>query len=795
MAPLDDAAGSERPKLEDLAAYVRERIMDKTIQLRKELFGTEQKGYYGVDRQTPESQSSIGSPGPRSHISIRSSVDSESESFGLMPRAHSLSQQRKSEDREDTISSEDDSEGHSSAGDSNTELSVAKVSENGADGSDLGNLALALNKAQLLASHKRKIQAASVRGRRSVSINHQTSYRMGLAETPRINHNGNMSFTLMEEDLSSGQTSHRQTVRPEQTRGVHVDCFDVPEDPFCIGPKCRRRSRSVDACVLKSLIRSEVSPDLEELVQLAMASQYAGKRYHAAACTIQRYYREYKMQKKWEDIQTKGRERPALGAPGAEGLSRMKTPDKRKSMGSDAVLLQAQAAIAAESVSSISENDIATAAAKQVGSHESLVKSSESIKAAVDTSAVGVGKLNLDPVKSKLDTRVGVCKFNRTPVKGIQFLIERRVLKEQAFQVAKFLHEQQGLATAMVGEYLGEPSQFVRDVLKYYIEMMDFGNLLIDEALRKFMQKFRLPGEAQKIDRIMQTFADVYHLQNPMAFKSPDTAYVLSFSIIMLNTDLHNPNVRKRMTLEDFVRNNRGIDEGGDIDRDFLTEIYKSIKEDEIITNHDHTQTLEQVSKRITGKCPNFIVAHRQLVRQATFNNIVNPGKPNKRHHPRTLWLFNDMLIISKPLQKQMGNKSPTFDFRNMVSLVGLNVVVCQASKMYNHAFQIMTDRGDLVLMVDTRDKELRDAFVKDLQAMIDEVAHVEEVRMEQYELLMERTQGVFMLPNGTMGRRKGVEASASGLFASNSSAEYHMGGATPYSIRRKQPSSAGPKN
>ena len=46
---------------------------------------------------------------------------------------------------------------------------------------------------------------------------------------------------------------------------------------------------------------------------------------------------------------------------------------------------------------------------------------------------------------------------------------------------------------------------------------------------------------------------------------STDTVFVLAFSIIMLNTDLHNPSVRHRMTKQDFVRNNRGIDKGQDV--------------------------------------------------------------------------------------------------------------------------------------------------------------------------------------------------------------------------------------
>ena len=70
-------------------------------------------------------------------------------------------------------------------------------------------------------------------------------------------------------------------------------------------------------------------------------------------------------------------------------------------------------------------------------------------------------------------------------------------------------------------------------------------------ALRSFILNFRLPGEAQQIDRILENFAAHFSATNPGIFSSPDTGYVLSFSIIMLNTDLHNPSIKqnKKMTL------------------------------------------------------------------------------------------------------------------------------------------------------------------------------------------------------------------------------------------------------
>lgn len=77
----------------------------------------------------------------------------------------------------------------------------------------------------------------------------------------------------------------------------------------------------------------------------------------------------------------------------------------------------------------------------------------------------------------------------------------------------------------------------------------------------------------------MEKFAERYCSQNKDAFSSADTAYVLAYSVIMLQTDAHNPNIKpeKRMTKEQFISNNRGIDGGKDVDREFLGGIYDRI--------------------------------------------------------------------------------------------------------------------------------------------------------------------------------------------------------------------------
>ena len=61
----------------------------------------------------------------------------------------------------------------------------------------------------------------------------------------------------------------------------------------------------------------------------------------------------------------------------------------------------------------------------------------------------------------------------------------------------------------------------------------------------------------------MESFAKRYTECHPNVFTSSDTAYVLAFSVIMLNTDAHSNQIVNKMTQEEFLRNNRGIGENG----------------------------------------------------------------------------------------------------------------------------------------------------------------------------------------------------------------------------------------
>uniref|UniRef100_A0A8B9M1W1 Cytohesin 4 n=1 Tax=Accipiter nisus TaxID=211598 RepID=A0A8B9M1W1_9AVES len=178
--------------------------------------------------------------------------------------------------------------------------------------------------------------------------------------------------------------------------------------------------------------------------------------------------------------------------------------------------------------------------------------------------------------KDKLS--LGRKKFNMDPEKGIQYLIEQQVLSSDLQEIAKFLHKGEGLNKTAIGDYLGGRDPTNIQILQAFVACHQFANLNLVQALRQFLWSFRLPGEAQKIDRMMEAFANWYCKCNPGVFQSTDTCYILSFSIIMLNTSLHNPNVKDKTPFERFVSINKGIDNGEDLPEELLKNLFESIK-------------------------------------------------------------------------------------------------------------------------------------------------------------------------------------------------------------------------
>lgn len=185
----------------------------------------------------------------------------------------------------------------------------------------------------------------------------------------------------------------------------------------------------------------------------------------------------------------------------------------------------------------------------------------------------------------------GATKFNESPKGGVAFLASQGIIKnpDDPKSVAEFLKSTTRVDKRVLGEFISKRSN--EALLSAFIGLFDFSGLRVDEALRQLLHSFRLPGEAQLIERIVTEFSEQYFQQaKPEGIANKDAIFVLTYAVIMLNTDQHNPNLKgsKRMALEDFAKNLRGVNDGKDFDQEYLHAIFESIKTREIILPEEH---------------------------------------------------------------------------------------------------------------------------------------------------------------------------------------------------------------
>ncbi|CRG94624.1 protein transport protein SEC7, putative [Plasmodium gallinaceum] len=335
-------------------------------------------------------------------------------------------------------------------------------------------------------------------------------------------------------------------------------------------------------------------------------------------------------------------------------------------------------------------------------------------KLSKEESNVKVGKnKNSDHVKEKDNIPVeSKSSQNNSKCSNINNM-QKNLIEDEYFlkSITKFLRYNPFLDKEFIGEYISHRKNI--NILKNYVKLFDFCNLSLLSSLRLFLYYFKLPGEAQLIERILEHFSLCFFYSNPIhgdldsvykwennkivclmkeeelanvkryilidnlnktnddnndkinthmnnnntcdnknndhnkdnyvnynknnsgiddirnnlgynniqeninlkknvdikdyvhrnvyitskkiqsmneeeinkkyvIVENSDVIFILTYSIIMLNTDLHNNQVKNKMKLEEFIKNNRGINNGKNIDRIYLENLYNCILHEEI---------------------------------------------------------------------------------------------------------------------------------------------------------------------------------------------------------------------
>ena len=180
-------------------------------------------------------------------------------------------------------------------------------------------------------------------------------------------------------------------------------------------------------------------------------------------------------------------------------------------------------------------------------------------------------RFNLGKTKSAIERLISLCPSLSSPPK-----------------MAKFLENCKSLSKESISDYISDPGEFAGSVLKEYMSLQSYHLFDFERALRRMLKRVDLPKEGQRIDRVLKCFGYQFFEENRSlpcgaVFRDAKACHSLSFALMMLNTDLHNPNVPNKMTPKQFETNLTGYNGGSNFPSQFLNEIYLRIKSEGIL--------------------------------------------------------------------------------------------------------------------------------------------------------------------------------------------------------------------
>ncbi|GEM09884.1 SEC7-like domain containing protein [Rhodotorula toruloides] len=194
----------------------------------------------------------------------------------------------------------------------------------------------------------------------------------------------------------------------------------------------------------------------------------------------------------------------------------------------------------------------ATVSNRSKGDRGSIVALDSSLPASLAASSVSLSS-SMGPGGSRAKSR---------RAKAAEAAAEEAMTDEEVDEKARGLatraweEDETFLEKRKIAEWLGTAGRLHSAVLRHYIDRFDFSGLRLDLAFRKLCGKLYLKAETQQVDRILEQFSRRYFADNPSSpYGSLDVVHAVSYSLLLLNTDLHVVDSTTRMSRQQFIRN------------------------------------------------------------------------------------------------------------------------------------------------------------------------------------------------------------------------------------------------
>jgi len=232
-------------------------------------------------------------------------------------------------------------------------------------------------------------------------------------------------------------------------------------------------------------------------------------------------------------------------------------------------------------------------------------------------------------------TKKAIVLFNKHPAQGILFMRENGLIDDTPRSITKFLFDAKELEVTQRSNWLDKN---FKNLISDYLSWFDFKGIFVVDALRMFLSTYRFAGDSSKLDGVLSAFADQYNANNANRFANEDTACILAYSIIMLNTDLHNPKVKRHISKKEFLHNLREIDGGANLAEEYLSLIYEAVRNEPFAT----PTRIERGYWKCSTDTKNWKTIKVQLNRYALFVEF-------NKEHTEIIPLHNLRLFFNPP--------------------------------------------------------------------------------------------------------------------------------------------------
>jgi hypothetical protein len=206
----------------------------------------------------------------------------------------------------------------------------------------------------------------------------------------------------------------------------------------------------------------------------------------------------------------------------------------------------------------------------------------------------------VDEIVAEDQVQPAIFSFNQNPRHGVAELCDAFHATSSPVDIAHLFLVVPGLLSRQVGAFLSRPEN--EPILRAYFLELDIRLPYLLALRRALSLGFQLPAEGELIDHVVHVWAKVWVESYPSPNMDSEEAYILAFATVLLNSDLHNSNCKRKMSESDFILNIRGACSAERIPDFRLHEIYSAVKLDPIIfKGNDGAEFLALTAPKLKG--------------------------------------------------------------------------------------------------------------------------------------------------------------------------------------------------